>query len=140
MTPLQTGHFTWTTNSELVNSREDIDFLAEKLRSVAADLDRVLVHLAVEGALSLEDQLYFEEQIVDGVSAAFCFMRVDDRRLFPRPTPEDLDRIDRGGFVRTAAEELKRKAEEGIEVEREIAAKALQRLYIEHMKLQAGRR
>lgn len=140
VTPLQTGHFTWTTNSELVNSREDIDFLAEKLRSVAADLDRVLVHLAVEGALSLEDQLYFEEQIVDGVSAAFCFMRVDDRRLFPRPTPEDLDRIDRGGFVRTAAEELKRKAEEGIEVEREIAAKALQRLYIEHMKLQAGRR
>ena len=61
------------------------DHLAEKLRGMADDLDRVLIHLAVEGALSLEDRQYFQDEIVDGVSAAFCFMRVDDRRLFPRP-------------------------------------------------------
>jgi hypothetical protein len=66
-------------------------------------------------------------------------MRVDDRRLFPRPTAADLDQIDRGGFVRAAAEELKRKTEEGSDDERAIAAEALQRLYVEHMKLQAGR-
>ncbi len=101
--------------------------------------NRVLIHLAVEGALSLEDRQYFEEQIVDGLSAALCFMRVDDRRLFPQPTAEDLDQIDRGGFVRTTAEELKRKAEDSGDAERDIAAEALQRLYIEHMKLQAGR-
>ena len=76
---------------------------------------------------------------MDGVSAAFCFMRFDDRRLFPQPTGEDLDRIDRGGFVRTAAEELKRLAEEG-EGDGGIAAAALERLYIEHMKLQAAER
>ena len=93
-----------------------------------------------KGALSLEERQYFNEQIVDGVSAAFCFMRVNDRRLFPQPTPEDLDQIDRGGFVRTAADALKRKAEEGSEAERNIAAEALQRLYIEHMKLEAERR
>ena len=139
VTPLPTGHYTWITLSEQINSRADIDFLADKLRGVAEVLDRVLVHLAVEGASSLEDRQYFEEQIADRVSAAFCFMRVDDRHLFPRPTPEDLDQIDRGGFVRTAAEELKHKAEEGGDAERDIAAEALQRLYIEHMKLQAGR-
>ena len=50
---------------------------------------------------------------MDGVSAALCFMRVDDRRLFAKPTTEDLDRIDRGGFVRTAAEQLKQLADEG---------------------------
>jgi DNA repair exonuclease SbcCD nuclease subunit len=139
VTPLPTGHYTWITASELVNTRDDIGFLAEKLRGVGDDLNRVLLSLVVEGALSLEDCEYFKHQILDGVSAAFCFMRVDDRRLFPRPTAEDLDQIDRGGFVRTAAEQLKRKAEECDGAEREIAAAALQRLYIEHMKLQAER-
>mgnify|MGYP006283434823 FL=1 len=140
VTPVPTGHYTWTTLSEQVSGRADIDYLAEKLRGTADELDRVLLHLTVEGALSLEDRQYFEEQIVEGVSAAFCFMRVDDRRLFPRPTAEDLNQIDRGGFIRTAAEELKRQAEEGSDAERDIAAEALQRLYIEHMKLQAGQR
>ena len=137
--PIPTGHFTWTRLSEQVNSRTDIDHLARKLRDSADDLDRVLVDLAVEGALSLENRQYFQEQIVDGVSAAFCYLRVDDSRLFPEPTADDLDRIDRGGFVRTAAEELKRLAEEG-EGDGGIAAAALQRLYIEHMKLQAEQR
>ena len=140
VTSLATGHYTWDRHSEQVGGRFDIDHLAEKLRGMADDLDRVLIHLAVEGALSLEDRQYFQDEIVDGVSAAFCFMRVDDRRLFPRPTPEDLDQIDRGGFVRTAADELKRLTEEGGDAERDIAAEALQRLYIEHMKLQAGQR
>ena len=137
VTPISTGDYSWKRLSEQVNSRADIDYLAEKLRDSADELDRVLVHLSVEGALSLEDRLYFQERIVDGVSAAFCFMRVDDDRLFPQPTAEDLDRIDRGGFVRTAAEELKRLAEEG---ESGVAAAALQRLYIEHRKLQAEQR
>ena len=140
VTSLATGHYTWDRRSEQVGGRLDIDHLAEKLRGMADNLDRVLIHLAVEGALSLEDRQYFQDEIVDGVSAAFCFMRVDDRRLFPRPTREDLDQIDRGGFVRTAADELKRLTEEGGDAERDIAAEALQRLYIEHMKLQAGQR
>ena len=41
--------------------------------------------------------------------------------------------------MRTAAEELKRLAEEG-EGDGGIAAAALERLYIEHMKLQAAER
>ena len=139
VTPIPTGNFTWSRLSEQLNSRADIDYLAEKLRDSADALDRVLIHLSVEGALSLENRQHFQKQIVDGVSAAFCFMRVDDRRLFPHPTAEDLDQIDRGGFVRTAAEELKRLAEKG-EGDGDIAAAALQRLYIEHMKLQAEQR
>ena len=140
VTPLPTGYYTWERHTEQVGNRADIDHLVEKLRGVAGELDRVLIHLAVEGALSLADRQYIQEQIVDGVSAALCFMRVDDRRLFPRPTPEDLDQIDRGGSVRTAADELKRLTEQGGDAERDLAAEALQRLYIEHMKLQAGQR
>ena len=136
VTSIPTGQYSWVRLSEQISSHSDIDHLAEKLRDTTDELDRVLVHLDVEGALSLEDRQFFQEQIVDGVSAAFCFMRVDDRRLFAKPTAEDLDRIDRGGFVRTAAEQLKRLADEG-EGDGGMAAAALERLFVEHMKLQA---
>ena len=138
VTSVPTGHYTWVRLSEQISSHADIDHQAEKLRDTADELDRVLVHLTIEGALSLEDRRYFQEQIVEGVSAAFCFMRVDDRRLFAKPTDEDLNRIDRGGFVRVAAEQLKRLADEG-DGDRGIAAAALERLFVEHMKLQANK-
>ena len=125
--------------SAQLNARADIDHLAARLRALGADLDRVLVHLEVEGALSLKDRSAFEAEIVDGVSAALCVLRVDERRLFPSPTAEDLDRIDRGGFVRAAAEELRALGAAG-GTEGTLAAEALQRLYVEHMKLEAGRR
>ena len=136
---IPTGQYNWVRLSEQIGSHADIDHLVEKLRDTADEPDRVLVHLGVEGALSLKARQYFQEQIVDGVSAALCFMRVDDRRLFAKPTAEDLDRIDRGGFVRTAAEQLKRLADDG-EGDGDIAAAALERLFVEHMKLQADER
>ena len=133
VTPINTGHYEWLQFSEKINSRQDIDFLEEKLRGESGDLDRVLVELDVEGVLSLEDREYFEKRIVNGVSAALCFLRVNTEGLFPRPTEQDLDQIDRRGFVRTAAETLKSRADEGDE----LAAEALQRLYMENMKLMA---
>ena len=134
--PLETGHYRWMTFREQINSREEIDSLATALRGSGDDLNRILVRLLVDGAVSLQDRQYFEEQVVEQVSAAFCYLRVDDTRLFPSPSEEDLDQIDRGGFVRTAADVLKQKAEDMTDPEHEIAALALQRLYVEHMKLQ----
>ena len=84
VTPFNTGQYRWINLSERINNCEDIDFLSEKLRSVDENLNRVLVHLKAEGALSLDDREYFQQQITDGVSAAFCFLRVDDSRLFPQ--------------------------------------------------------
>ncbi len=69
---------------------------------------------------------------------ALCHLRVDDQHLLVQPTDEDLDRIDRGGFVRKAADELKRMAME--EGDGGIAAAALKRLYVEHVRLQDARR
>ena len=134
VTPLDTGYYEWISLSEQINGRQDIDFLERKLRETDDDLDRVLMDLKVEGALSLEDLEYFEEKIVVGAAAAFRFLRVDDSRLFPDPTDQDLDQIDQRGFVRTAAEKLRREAAEGDGT----AAAALQRLYVEYKKLEAG--
>lgn len=139
VTPIATGHFTWVQRTAQISNRADIDHLAEMLRNTFDEPERVLVDLMVEGAVSLEDSSYFRAQIVDGVSAALRHLRVDDRSLFPKPTDEDLDRIDHDGFVRQAAERLKQMAESG-EGDRSIAASALERLYVEHMKIQAGER
>jgi len=137
VTSVETGHYKWMTFCEQINSREEIDALATTLRGSGDDLNRIMVRLLVEGAVSLQDRQYFEEQIIDQVSAAFCFLRFDDTQLFSSPNEADLDQIDRGGFVRTATDVLKQKAEDMSDPEREIAALALQRLYVEHMKLQA---
>ncbi|WP_169566478.1 metallophosphoesterase family protein [Sneathiella limimaris] len=136
VSPLDTGHYRWKTYRKQINTREDINALATTLRGSGDDLNRILVRLYVEGAVSLQDRQYFEEQIVEQVSAAFCYLRVDDTRLFPSPSEEDLDQIDRGGFVRAAADALKQKSDDTSDPDREIAALALQRLYVEHMKLQ----
>ncbi len=136
VTPVETGHYQWVTFREQINSREDIGALTSTLRGSGDDLNRILVRLLVEGAVSLQDRQYFEEQIVEQVSAAFCYLRVDDTRLFPSPSEEDLDQIDWGGFVRTAADVLKQRSEDTSDLDHEVAALALQRLYIEHMKLQ----
>ena len=140
ITPFDTGGYRWISLSERINRREDIDFLSEKIRSVDENLNRVLVHLKVEGTLSLGDREYLQQQITDGVSAALCFLRIDDSQLFPSTTEEDLDQIDKRGFVRAAAEKLKRMAEEENDPERGLAAEALQRLYLEHTKLEVERR
>lgn len=140
VTPLETGHYRWMTLRESINAREDIDALATTLRGGGDDLNRILLRLWVEGAVSLQDRQYFQEQIVEQVSAALCYLRIDDTRLFPNPSDEDLDQIDRGGFVRTAADVLKQQSEDANHPEHEIAALALQRLYVEHMKLQAKSR
>lgn len=137
VTAVDTGHYQWMTFREQINGRDDIDTLATTLRGSDDHLNRILARVSIEGAISLRDRQYFEEQIVEQVSAAFCFLQVDDSQLFPCPNEEDLDHIDRGGFVRTAADVLKQLAEDVSNPEHETAAMALQRLYLEHMKLQA---
>ena len=139
VTSVSTGKYAWSKLDEQINEESDVDVLVQKMRNITADPERMLISLTVSGALSLESRRYFQSEVADGVSAAFCFMRIDDQQLLPRPTVEDLNLIDRGGFVRTAAEELKELAEAGDEGSN-VAADALQRLYIEHMKLQAEQR
>lgn len=122
--------------SEKINGRDDIDALAGAVRGIGDGLDRVLMRIFLEGAVSLQDRQYLQQQIVEQLSAALCFLRLEETQLFPRADAQDLDQIDRGGFVRTAADILKHKSEDMSDPEHEIAGLALQRLYLEHMKLQ----
>ena len=134
VTSVDTGQYAWIEISDRLSSRGDIDRLEERLRDQGSELSRILVRLKVEGTLSLEDKEYFRARIVDGVSAAFCHLEVQQGELTARPTEEDLNRIEMSGFVRTAAENLKDLTENGSESERSLAEEALEKLYLELMK------
>jgi DNA repair exonuclease SbcCD nuclease subunit len=134
VTPLPTGRFRWMTLAAPVNGEADVVALDGRLRGLDADPARVLLHLKVEGALTLNQRVAFEERIAGSIGAALRYLRLDDARLGIAPTAEDLDAIDHAGFVRAAAESLRGKAADPANPEREIAALALQRLYVLHRR------
>ena len=97
------------------------------------------MRLKVEGALSFSDTQHFDDSIVNGVSAAFAVLRVERDQLYAQPTLDDLDRIDRGGVVRAAADRLRALGDDAGD-EGELAREALHRLYVEYMKLESAAR
>ena len=135
VTRLSTGQFRWVSLDEHVASIDDITALDSQIRHIEGDLNRILVHLRVSGALSLADMRYFEEQIVEGASAAVHHLRINREQLYPEPTDEDLDSIDPGGVVRAAADQLRHVAKAGGS-DAELAREALHRLYVEHKRLE----
>ena len=85
--------------------------------------------------MSLSGRKAFEERILQGVGAAFRGLRFDDAGLALNPTEQDLDEIDRAGFVRVAADRLKAiAADASNEARAHTATLALKRLYIEHLR------
>ena len=136
VTPLLTGQYHWESLDERLENLEDVDHLDHRLRDLNGDLNRTLVDLSLSGALSLADLQYLEEQIVEGAGAALFHLRIDRENLFPVPTDDDLDSIDPGGIVRAAADRLRATAEAGGS-DADLARATLQRLYIEHKKLES---
>jgi DNA repair exonuclease SbcCD nuclease subunit len=132
--PVQTARYEWRREQVALHGPEDIDRLEQRLRQSGAALDRLLVDLRVEGALSLADRQGFEHRIVRWLGAASCWLQVDDAGLLPAPSADDLDAMASGGVLRDAALRLKTIAEDPEDSRREIAARALVRLYLELRK------
>ncbi len=137
VTPLATGRYLWRALRETIQDRAGIDYLDQQLRNLSAAPAETLVDLTLSGSLSLEDTQYFAEQIEEGASAALMLLRIDRSQLYPQPTEEDLDRIDPGGVVRSAADALRAQAAGGGS-NAELAREALLRLYLEYRRLEAG--
>ncbi|HEX5078694.1 MAG TPA: metallophosphoesterase [Geminicoccaceae bacterium] len=133
--PLPTARHRWLRERETLHGAADVAVLDQRIRGLAPDPARLLVDLVVEGTLSLADRALFAQRIDRSLRAALCHLRLDDARLYLAPSPHDLDAIARTGFVRAAAARLKDLADERADPEREIAAEALMRLFLEHQKL-----
>jgi len=138
VTSIPTGRHQWHQIEETLVDDRQIDLLETQLRALSSDLSRLVIDLRVEGVLSLSGRKAFEERILQGVGAAFRGLRFDDAGLALNPTEQDLDEIDRAGFVRVAADRLKLiAADTSNQARADVAALALKRLYIEHLRQEA---
>jgi hypothetical protein len=136
VTPLATGRFEWRPETLQIHGENDVETVAERLRSRHQEPARLLVDLRLEGTLSLAARERLG-RVLDDLAAALRFLRIDDHALYLDPSPEDLEAIAHGGFVRIAAERLRAMADEPEEPAREAAARALFRLYAELRKMSA---
>jgi hypothetical protein len=136
VTPLPTGRFAWREEHVQVHGEDDIDVVTARLRALHEDPSCLLLDMRLEGALSLAGRERLAHAL-DDLGAALRFLRVDDSRLYLSPSAEDLQAIAHGGFLRAAAETLRAMADDPEEPARDIAGRALLRLYVEHRKLSA---
>jgi hypothetical protein len=134
VTRLAVGRFAWRREALQIHGEDEVDVVTARLRGLHADPACLLLDLCLEGALSLAGRERLGRAL-DELRAAVRFLRVEDERLFLSPSADDLDGIARGGFVRVAAERLRALADDPGEPRREVAARALLRLYAEHRKL-----
>jgi DNA repair exonuclease SbcCD nuclease subunit len=138
VTPLESGKFLWRSEHVTLSSAEDISTLEARIRTLHSDLSRVLLQLRVEGTLDLADREIFERSIHTGLGSALRYLRLEADQLFAKPSIADLEAMDHVGFVRVAADRLAALAQDSFNPQRELAAEALQRLYVLHMRQGAG--
>ena len=136
----RTGRFIWNKLNVTLHNATDVDVLETRLRAVTPDLGKALLWLRVGGALSLNEREAFERRIRHGVGSALRVLRLDDSALLPEPTQADLGAIDHAGFVRVAADRLAAHAADEGDPQRDLAAAALQRLFVFSMQAPGGAR
>lgn len=132
---IKVGHYVWRETDFSIRSAEDIPALDRELTALHSDPARLLVRLKVEGVVTLALREQLREKLEEW-AARLRYLEADDRELIAEPSEDDLDRIDRDGFVRTAVEQLRAQATDPDNPEREIAKAALLRLYQEHVRME----
>lgn len=131
---VRTGNFTWRNETAQVRGTDDIDALDRRIEELGPEPGSVLLRLRLEGAIDLAARARLWERLAHW-EALLHHLNTDDE-LVNEPSNEDLDRIDRGGFVRTAVERLRERAADESDAERKVAEMALIRLYETHIGTQ----
>ncbi len=129
---VRAGHFAWRSEEAKVRDAEDIETLDRKIGELAPDPARCLLRLTLSGAVDLAARARLRERLARW-GALLHHLDVRDDGLLDEPNDDDLDRIDRGGFVRTAVERLRSRAQDEADPDRAAAAMALLRLYETHV-------
>lgn len=127
----RTGGFDWhMLDLELVDG--SADRALEELTRLAEAAKRRVVALRLRGAVSLAERYRLERALAEW-AARLHALESDLSGLIEEPTPDDLDALDLGGFVRVAVERLKSQAEAGSAEQAALARTALRMIYLDHM-------
>ncbi len=137
VTPVETGQYAWHLLERTVISDDQIEPLEAEMRALEPNLGKAVVSLRIAGTLSLKGLEEFSSRIVERFGASVAALRLERDRLIPLPTEDDLDAIDRGGFIRVAADRLRAITKDPSDpAAARVASLALNQLYLEHV--QAG--
>ena len=129
------GRYVWRQTERDIHGAPDIDALERHLESLCPGPAQLLVWLKLAGVVDFA----LHEKLQDRLAAwdaRLRYLRLDDDALVAQPSDDDLDGIDRGGFVRVAVEELRARADDPQDPERKVARAALLRLYHEHVRME----
>ena len=129
---VRTGHLDWRSESAAVRSADDIAALDRKIAELAPEPGRCLLRLTLSGTVDLAARAQLRARLEEW-EALLHHLDVREDGLLDEPSDDDLDRIDRGGFVRTAVERLRERAGDEADPDRAAAAMALVRLYETHV-------
>jgi hypothetical protein len=127
------GHLQWRRWKACIHSRVDVEVLDEAVGRFGVPPERLVLALELDGAVDFATRMALGD-VLQRLRALCRFLDVSDTDLLDAPSEDDLDRIDRGGFVRTAVECLRARADDPRDGDREMARLALRILYLEHVK------
>ena len=130
VTLLATATFAWRTLELHLLPGDDPAAALDALLPELGDRRQTLARVVASGRSGLAARNLIAGEI-DAAAPDFAWLDLDDSRLATDCEVEDLDRIDRGGALREAADALLAEAEDESRsaAERAVAAGALARLY-----------
>jgi DNA repair exonuclease SbcCD nuclease subunit len=131
VTPIGVAYYSWDDLEFSLGSAADTDALDATLTHLGAPFDRHVVSLRLSGSLDLSGRQELEF-VLSRWRARFASLREDVSSLLAQPTDADLDRIDIGGFVRSAVNRLRTIHTDPTDPNQPYAAEALQLLYQIH--------
>jgi DNA repair exonuclease SbcCD nuclease subunit len=130
---IRTAEYAWHDISLSILGIQDLKSLEARLSSLPEPAGNNAVSLTISGGLDLTSQAGLD-QVLSKWRSRLLWLREDTTGLVCTPTDEDLDKIDVGGFVRSALDELRSLATGAGSSNAEVAQDAMAILYELHMK------
>lgn len=130
-----TGRFQWRRCEVAcgVGGEEDpADAVQAAIETAAEMPETTLLHFTLTGTTDLAGRRRIDD-CLDAWEARLRYLHRDLEGLVDEPSADDLDAIDKSGFVRAAVDRLKAKADDPANPDRNVARTALRILYLEHM-------
>lgn len=134
---MEVGRFRWLSRRWEVGSVEDLERELDSLRGDYR-LPDVLLSLKLTGIASLADRVAMTSMVGERLAHEVRHLDLDADGLAAQPTQDDIALIDVQGALAVASATLQACAESGNGPDAQIAAAALERLYVEAMRHDTG--
>lgn len=130
------GRFQWRrceVTCGIKSGENPAEVIDAEVQRAAERPEDTLLHLTVSGTVNLQGRSRIED-CLNAWQARLRYLHRELGGLVDVPSADDLDTIEKSGFVRVAVDQLKAKADDPANSEYDLAKTALRLLYLEHLK------